>query len=299
MCGIAGFLYLRKPDVNRSYADKAESDVYPTSAVFSRYESLLKNMMTVMYKRGLGSDASGAFVVNRVAPAATSGRTKIHVFKDRISGETLANATGSNQMIFNKMFCSTTSFAVGHVRASTSGSPSNNKNNHPLICDSMVGVHNGMISGWRGVMKKYSLTPNTECDSEAIFSILQSKIKPNNPESIKMAVIEMCENVDGWMTVLAVDSRYPTKLIMFRRGGPLCVKYNFQDKFLVFCSREDILLDSVQKTPGLFETDLNPLEFGDNSGRIIDCLKDSGFGTASAVFDVPEYNSASKKTVAV
>lgn len=60
---------------------------------------------------------------------------------------------------------------VGHVRFATHGSPSNLANNHPIHHGDIVGVHNGVLRNWRGILQETGRSDESaEVDSEAIFA---------------------------------------------------------------------------------------------------------------------------------
>ncbi|MDX1314403.1 MAG: hypothetical protein R3356_02775, partial [Eudoraea sp.] len=59
---------------------------------------------------------------------------------------------------------------IGHCRWPTQGSPSNNLNNHPLVIDNIIGVHNGVITNDYNLFKEFrTLKRLAEVDTEIIF----------------------------------------------------------------------------------------------------------------------------------
>ena len=62
---------------------------------------------------------------------------------------------------------------VGHTRFATTGSAEDARNAHPLWHHEVVGIHNGMVSNYRKLMRRWDrYTPGTEVDSEAIFAAI-------------------------------------------------------------------------------------------------------------------------------
>lgn len=70
------------------------------------------------------------------------------------------------------------STAVLHTRMATTGLPSNNKNNHPIVTvaprgERIAGTHNGWVNNYATLSKRFSLARRAEVDSEVIFAMLQ------------------------------------------------------------------------------------------------------------------------------
>lgn len=63
--------------------------------------------------------------------------------------------------------------AIMHTRAATQGAPEFNENNHPIVTNHLVGVHNGIIANDREVTKRFDLPRGAEVDSEVIFRVLE------------------------------------------------------------------------------------------------------------------------------
>lgn len=98
------------------------------------------------------------------------------------------------------------SFWVGHTRNATSGSPLNNRNNHPIITKGFVGVHNGIV---RETPQEAGVLCQTEVDSEIIFRLLDKWGVENFPIVL------------GWGAVVFVDRCDSTRLWAARSGAPL------------------------------------------------------------------------------
>ena len=64
---------------------------------------------------------------------------------------------------------------VGHCRQKTKGTERNNANNHPIVRDLIVGVHNGMIHNDDITFNNYkdAIKRNGEVDSEIIFALIE------------------------------------------------------------------------------------------------------------------------------
>ena len=63
---------------------------------------------------------------------------------------------------------------MGHTRYATLGSPSFNKNNHPIRTGKTIGTHNGSIHNHKELFKKYNMKRFAQVDSEAIFRLYET-----------------------------------------------------------------------------------------------------------------------------
>lgn len=117
-----------------------------------------------------GSDATGIFTLE-------TGIIKSPVPADKfINSEKFSDVPSS------------TSLFIGHCRAATSGVPENNDNNHPMMGEKFVLVHNGIVHMKRLDGYDYK----GECDTETLLSYLETK------ESIGEAL----RDVHGYATLV-------------------------------------------------------------------------------------------------
>jgi len=65
------------------------------------------------------------------------------------------------------------SMILGHVRAATHGSPTENHNNHPHVSGSLYMVHNGIVPNYREIADRYILRLRSECDSEVLLRLVE------------------------------------------------------------------------------------------------------------------------------
>ena len=66
-------------------------------------------------------------------------------------------------------------FILAHTRFATSGSPLDNKNNHPLIIGpdkDLLGIHNGVIWNKRDLLQTESLESDRDVDTEIAFRLI-------------------------------------------------------------------------------------------------------------------------------
>lgn len=65
--------------------------------------------------------------------------------------------------------------AIGHTRHATKGSPEDDRNNHPIVGDGMVVVHNGRVDNDDELIARTGHDRRGEVDSEAIVALLANR----------------------------------------------------------------------------------------------------------------------------
>lgn len=103
---------------------------------------------------------------------------------------------------------------IGHCRYTTEGPQADNINNHPHPADGGWIVHNGMIRDWRQTIRRFSLLPNTQCDSEVLGLLI---------EQADGSVLERCARAarqcaGNPLVMLGLWHR-PNRLVVVRDGG--------------------------------------------------------------------------------
>jgi glucosamine--fructose-6-phosphate aminotransferase (isomerizing) len=107
---------------------------------------------------------------------------------------------------------------IGHCRYATQGNPENNLNNHPHPCDGGWIVHNGMIPNYDQLLRKHTLHPNSDCDSE-VLGLLIEQFGGSIAERMTSAV--GCVRPHQPLVVLGLWK--PGRLLAVRRGNPLSI----------------------------------------------------------------------------
>lgn len=200
----------------------------------------IKSIMAGLLKAGesRGRDAAGL--------AVTSGK-KIVVLKDPITGSELANSTGFDKLFRDDVRLKNTGDTsvptmsiLGHCRAQTQGTYKNNDNNHPIVTEKVIGVHNGMISNDANL---FSLFPDmkrkAEVDSEAIFRMMDFAL--NNGKSMKEAIQITGKQLAGWYACAAVSVMNPFVLWLFKDRTPVDVLYYQSVGLVIFATAKDMI----------------------------------------------------------
>lgn len=199
MCGIAG--YNVKPDWARENLANGE--------VAAQID------LAWRYNEHRGTDAAGFFC--HLADKDDDGNTLL----------TFKHGESASKMLKDTDLDLTTIPAANvfgaHTRASTLGSPSDDKNNHPVVEGNVWVTHNGHIRNHDDVRRGGDKTKMPEVDSHAIAYAL-SKVK--DPWNIG-ELVDALKTLKGGYAIHAVWANIPG-LSLIARGdsSPLIVRYN-------------------------------------------------------------------------
>lgn len=127
---------------------------------------------------------------------------------------------------------------LGHCRLDTKGTPTNNDNNHPIVTENVVGVHNGVISNDDALFERFekNITRKAQVDSEIIFRMIDYYIK-NRKEAgyISQAVKDTYKYLTGSFSCGLVSRTNPYTLHLFKGYNP-CEVLVFEDNGMVIFS---------------------------------------------------------------
>ena len=130
-----------------------------------------------------------------------------------------------------------TALILGHTRQSTKGDPAFPANNHPLLADAVIGVHNGHINNDDELFARYHYPRKAQVDSEIIFRILERASPETSGEQYLGAIQPSLQLLEGQFTFLACDLRCPERLLVLKHENPLYYLYKPEWNALVFSSR--------------------------------------------------------------
>jgi len=152
---------------------------------------------------------------------------------------------------------------VGHCRLKTKGTELVNLNNHPIIRDNVVGVHNGCICNDDNLFNSFKADFGRygEVDSEIIFALIDFY---SEDAPIHIAIQRMSRIVTGSMACAMVHRNHPHVLWLFRKTNPCDVVIFKEVGLLVWSSSYNYIdrsvLDSFNFGRG------EKIEFKENSG---------------------------------
>ena len=125
---------------------------------------------------------------------------------------------------------------IGHTRAKTVGSEFNPLNNHPIIVNDIIGIHNGGCKNYKKIYEKHQeMTPMGEVDSEAIIQLI-AEHAPGRPLD-ESDIQYVTERIVGPRAVIAYNSDHPEKVIYFHdEDRPLELAYIEELGLAIICS---------------------------------------------------------------
>ena len=135
---------------------------------------------------------------------------------------------------------------LGHNRAKTQGTYLNKHNNHPIITNQVIGVHNGMISNDHVLFKGYiqKIERKAEVDSEIIFRLLDyyaNRLKEPMVEAIKRTTFKL----QGSYACAAVNMKNPWVLWLFRGYSPIDIVHYPEAGLILFASEIAFIKQAV------------------------------------------------------
>ena len=129
----------------------------------------------------------------------------------------------------------TTSSGIGHTRWATHGGPTDT-NAHPHLDNegNLALIHNGIIENYeqlRSELEKRGHKFKSETDTESVVHLLSEARKENNGD-LAAAMSQVCKQLKGSFTLLAIHSDNPTHIVGARRNSPLVVGLGTNENFL-------------------------------------------------------------------
>ena len=129
----------------------------------------------------------------------------------------------------------TTSSGIGHTRWATHGGPTDT-NAHPHLDNegNLALIHNGIIENYeqlRSELEKRGHKFKSETDTESVVHLLSETRKENNGD-LAAAMRQVCKQLKGSFTLLAIHSDNPTHIVGARRNSPLVVGLGTNENFL-------------------------------------------------------------------
>jgi glucosamine--fructose-6-phosphate aminotransferase (isomerizing) len=123
---------------------------------------------------------------------------------------------------------------LGHTRWATHGGPSD-KNAHPHISQNgrVALIHNGIIENFaalRAELEEQGIEFQSQTDTETAAQLLG--IEVDKGIELAQAMRNVCKQLEGAFTLVAIDSQAPGKVVAARRNSPLIVGVGEGEHFL-------------------------------------------------------------------
>ena len=214
MCGILGFVKTEESGIDTIGIEKILEHLYSFSEV-------------------RGHDSSGIAVMRDDC---------ITVNKRALSASKYLKTKEYKQLIQNPKDIQA---IIAHARMETNGSFSESINNQPVIKDSLVTVHNGIIVNDIELWKKNPrIKRANEVDTEIFNSLVSFYEKESGDllESVKRTLSE----IKGSYSFATLFSRFNYLLLATNTGSLYFIK---SKKFLIFASESNFLEELIKKYP--------------------------------------------------
>jgi len=234
---------------------------------------MCKELMVELQPRGI--DATGIAVINEGAPS--------RVFKKPLRPERMVERPMFDETL--ELIGPKTNFIMLHSRATTVGSTEDNFNNHPIIIEPIVGIHNGTLYNEDRLFDRFEddFKRDGDVDSEVIFKLYLHFVDQGlNP---KQAMAQTGSLLQGAFTGALVDMRTPSQMVMFKHQRPLCV-FRFPHYDMIVTVSEAKFYDRVAKRLGIKAKESCEYMY-DGTGMLFDLNIESRITTSIIDFDIP------------
>lgn len=177
---------------------------------------------------------------------AVADDKRIMVVKNNLVAEKFVE-TAEFKEVLKQYVCFNPIQIIGHCRMPTKGTPLNNKNNHPIVTKSFVGVHNGIIHNDDILFNKHKndFERDGEVDSEIIFKLIEKYYISckDMPKAIRLANSKLF----GGMAYAFITTKNPYLLWLFRYSNPISILHYRQVGMVIFASSEEYITNAVKE----------------------------------------------------
>ncbi|RYC12518.1 glutamine--fructose-6-phosphate transaminase (isomerizing) [Nocardioides zhouii] len=123
---------------------------------------------------------------------------------------------------------------IGHTRWATHGPPTD-RNAHPHLgrARRVALVHNGIIENYaalRGRLESEGVEMASDTDTEVAAHLLEEQLETGI--DLTVAMQNVCRNLQGAFTLVAIDAHDPDRVVAARRNSPLVVGIGEGENFL-------------------------------------------------------------------
>jgi len=239
MCGIVGAFPLNKVDLEIDPKLRRQLTLFLHNEILFETIARGKDSTGVSISYGLPDDDPEASVekfwmvlkqpVDTIEFFLNDGESsKYHGQDEEANIESMMDVASLIQRPMNHI--------IGHTRAKTVGSEFNPLNNHPIIVNDIIGIHNGGCKNYKKIYEKHKeMTPMGEVDSEAIIQLIAENAAGRALDESDIKFVT--ERIVGPRAVIAYNRDHPEKVIYFHdKDRPLELAYIEELGLAIICS---------------------------------------------------------------
>jgi len=169
---------------------------------------------------------------------------------------------------------------IGHCRWETQGPHENNDNNHPIMTDKVVGVHNGHIHNDHELFEhfKNNFKRIAQVDSEIIFQLVNHFTINNKRRRVSEAIQDTARLLSGSFACSLVNALNPHILWVFKSYAPTHILLFPKIGIVMFATSKTMIKESIQ---GADLGKKERIKYEDNTGIGIDLFRNK-----MKVFDI-------------
>lgn len=229
-----------------------------------RDKDLLIGLVSTMAKK--------AEVGGRQAAGVSLMREKTaHVLKRPISAGELVRSDEYQQFMEDEVVLDNSEnqlkSIIGHTRFPTKGDKRNNNNNHPIIVNHIIGIHNGMIGNDDHLFRHFSMLDRiAEVDTEIIFQLV-AHFANRFDESTVDAIGKSTLYLKGSYACALQNANHPYNLYLFRKGNPIRVVKVKSLGVVFFATRLSFITETLEGMED--KLDFEEIELPSESGMAL------------------------------
>lgn len=213
MCGIVGAFSFGKPDTDKEWEKiRQEAIIFMTTELLQQTQTR-------------GEDATGIATLfdNGMYIGLKSGDKAVNFISTKGGKET--DYQGYLKIWRNKVASSRhqrySRIHIGHCRKSSVGNSTNNDNNHPIVVDPIIGIHNGTLKNHEIIFKKLDCERTGDVDSEAIIRLVHFYTKGGKlPFTVDM-MEEVGNRLDGSFATIIANANNPYQVTLMKDLRPI------------------------------------------------------------------------------
>lgn len=207
-----------------------------------RSKKKLADIIRVLFSESSerGNDASGLACIfeNKFKIVKRNVRAPVFIKSEEYNNFEKENLTDNSEMPLA---------VLGHCRLQTQGTHRSNGNNHPIIYNDVVGVHNGCIGNDGKLFYEYkqNIARKAEVDSEIIFALIHHFSTTGT--HIHKAIQKASGKISGSMACAMSHAKYPDIVWLFRNNMPCDIRLYDKVGLVVWSSSDQYIRTATEK----------------------------------------------------